>query len=122
MKVRCVDPGFRSFIHKDGIYQILKVADHYDETIYEIINDNGKSSWYYKNRFEIVKENGKEIKGEKEMDNKKREFNFVLPSIVAYKRSEWEKDLTRENPLIVTRIDGVTDFMIHDYIMDKARF
>lgn len=132
MKVRCMTSMF-DLITCGSIYEVIGEIDNY----YIIKRDTGEIAKYSKNRFEVVKDKYSIIqnkidgmnftyigydKGEKEMDNKKREFNFVLPSIVAYKRSEWEQDLTRENPLIVTRIDGVTDFMIHDYILDKARF
>ncbi len=115
MKVKCIDQKGCWFIKLGEIYEVEE-KDWNSGSGFVLIKDRNKT--YKRNRFEIIENDN----GEKEMDNKKREFNFVLPSIVAYKRSEWEQDLTRENPLIVTRIDGVTDFMIHGLILDKARF
>lgn len=90
MKVKCINTTHCNFLKLGKIYEVE--AEDWNSSN-ETVLIKGLNCPYHKRRFGIIEND----KGEKEMDNKKREFNFVLPSIVAYKRSEWEQDLTREN-------------------------
>lgn len=118
MKIKCIDNYGCCYLIKNKIYEV----NNENDCFYYIMNERKEKMGYFKYRFEVVKEyKGKKIKCQcHNTKEQKREFNFTLPSIRAYLRNEWKTDLTKKNPLIVVRIDGYTDYMIHESIMYKA--
>ena len=115
MKVRCINnKRFEEELTKGKIYEAYK-----DGRYYCITDDIGdEDSKYFQSRFEVV--TGTTKTGEENVMEKKREFNFVLPSVCAFSRQEWTSDLSKENPLIVFRVNGYTDFMIHESVVKKS--
>lgn len=61
MKVRCVNAGGNLFIKVDHIYDV--VSEHEDSIC--IINERNEESRYYKNRFEVVEDDSKQLKVDK---------------------------------------------------------
>jgi len=115
IKVRCINNiNFQSSLTFGKIYNVWE--NHSNS--YRFINDKGEEGSCYKSRFEVVENEKQE---ENAMD-KKREFNFVLPSVCAFSRQEWTNDLSKENPLIVFRVNGYTDFMIHESVVKKINY
>jgi len=116
IKVRCVNNKRLEIELTVGkIYEVRNYGTYY------LMTDNlGNEIIPSQSRFEVVTDTTKT--GEENVMEKKREFNFVLPSVCAFSRQEWFNDLSKENPLIVFRVNGYTDFIIHESVVKKINY